>query len=291
MKKQFDVLIDSCCDLPYEIIEKNDINMVSMLIHLNHKEYIDDLGKTFDYTWFMEQVKQGEMPTTSQINIGTYLEMFKAYIDSETPLLYVSFSSALSGSYRNAVSAVRILSEEHENVPITVVDTKAASLGEGLLVKGVIDLRNAGESLETTLDWLDVNGPKLHSWVTVNDLSHLERGGRISKATAAIGGLVKIKPIINVSPDGKLVNVGKVRGRRKALEKIVDETVRTIEHSEEQTLLVAYAGDLEAAETIKDLLLSKLTVKEVILYPMGPTIATHTGYGAMAIFSFGVDRK
>jgi DegV family protein with EDD domain len=126
--------------------------------------------------------------------------------------------------------------------------------------------------------------------VTVNDLNHLERGGRISKTSAAIGSLVKIKPIINVDKNGKLVNVGKTRGRNKSLEKIVSETKRTIENSEEQTLLVAYAGDLEAAEHVKELIEKNIPVKGIELLPMGPTIASHTGYGAIAIFSYGINK-
>ena len=290
MTEKFDLLVDSCCDLPFEYLESNNIKLVSMMINLNHKEYVDDLGKTFDYNWFMEQLKQGEMPSTSQINIGTYTEVFSGYIDSPKPLLYLAFSSELSGSQRNAFSALRLLEEEGHQVNVRIVDSKAASLGEGLLITEVINQRNAEKSLEEVLEWLESNINKVHSWVTVNDLNHLERGGRISKTTAAIGSLVKIKPIINVSPEGKLVNVGKTRGRHKSLEKIVSETKRTILNSETQTLLVAYAGDLEAGEEVKRLLEEHIAVKEVKLLPMGPTIASHTGYGAIAIFSFGVDK-
>ena len=150
--------------------------------------------------------------------------------------------------------------------------------------------RNAGKDLADVVTWLEENINKVHSWVTVNDLNHLERGGRISKTSAAIGSLVKIKPIIHVDKNGKLVNIGKTRGRNKSLEKIVAETKRTIVSSEEQTLLVAYAGDLEAAEHVKQLIMESITVRNVELLPMGPTIASHTGYGAIAIFSFGIER-
>lgn len=290
MTNKFDLLVDSCCDLPLSYLKEEDVQLVSMIINLNHKEYIDDLGKTFDYNWFMEQLKSGEMPSTSQINIGTYSEVFKQYINSDKPLLYIAFSSELSGSQRNAFSALRLLEEDNESVHVHIVDSKAACLGEGLLVKEVVNQRNQGKSLEEVLAWLDEAINKVHSWVTVNDLNHLERGGRISKASAAVGSLVKIKPIINVDSTGKLVSVGKTRGRKKALEKIVNETKRTILNSEEQTLLIACAGDLEAGEYVKKLIEETIPVKGVELLPMGPTIASHTGYGAIAIFSFGIDR-
>lgn len=290
MMKKFDLLVDSCCDLPFDYLKENNVELVSMIINLNYKEYVDDLGKTFDYNWFMDQLKLGEMPSTSQINIGAYSEVFKKYINSEIPLLYVAFSSELSGSQRNAYSALRLLEEENESVNIKIIDSKAASLGEGLLVKEMIKQRADGKTIDEAINWLENNINRVHSWVTVNDLNHLERGGRISKTSAAIGSLVKIKPIINVDKNGKLVNVGKTRGRNKSLEKIVSETKRTIENSEEQTLLVAYAGDLEAAEHVKELIEKNISVKGIELLPMGPTIASHTGYGAIAIFSYGINK-
>ena len=290
MMKKFDLLVDSCCDLPFDYLKENNVELVSMIINLNYKEYVDDLGKTFDYNWFMDQLKLGEMPSTSQINIGAYSEVFKKYINSEIPLLYVAFSSELSGSQRNAYSALRLLEEENESVNVKIIDSKAASLGEGLLVKEMIKLREARKTIDEAIEWLENNIKRVHSWVTVNDLNHLERGGRISKTSAAIGSLVKIKPIINVDKSGKLVNVGKTRGRNKSLEKIVSETKRTIENSEEQTLLVAYAGDLEAAEHVKELIEKNIPVKGIELLPMGPTIASHTGYGAIAIFSYGINK-
>ena len=290
MMKKFDLLVDSCCDLPFDYLKENNVELVSMIINLNYKEYVDDLGKTFDYNWFMDQLKLGEMPSTSQINIGAYSEVFKKYINSEIPLLYVAFSSELSGSQRNAYSALRLLEEENESVNVKIIDSKAASLGEGLLVKEMIKQRADGKTIDEAINWLENNINRVHSWVTVNDLNHLERGGRISKTSATIGSLVKIKPIINVDKNGKLVNVGKTRGRNKSLEKIVSETKRTIENSEEQTLLVAYAGDLEAAEHVKELIEKNIPVKGIELLPMGPTIASHTGYGAIAIFSYGINK-
>ncbi|MGX7025301.1 DegV family protein [Vagococcus hydrophili] len=290
MTEKFDLLVDSCCDLPFDYLEQNNVQLVSMIINLTHKEYIDDLGKKFDYNWFMEQLKAEAMPSTSQINIGTYSDVFSQYINAEKPLLYVAFSSELSGSQRNAHSALRLLEEDNDSVSVTVVDSKAASLAEGILIKEVIKQRNEGKSLEEVLAWLDENINRVHAWVTVNDLNHLERGGRISKTSAAIGSLVKIKPIINIDETGKLVNVGKTRGRKKSLDKIVSETKRTILNSEEQTILIAYAGDLEAAEYTKQLIEETIPVKAVELLPMGPTIASHTGYGAIAIFSFGIEK-
>ncbi|MBO0470370.1 DegV family protein [Enterococcus sp. DIV0242_7C1] len=286
----FKIMTDSCCDLPYTYLEANDVDFISMTIQLNGKELVDDLGKTFDYDWFLQEIKTGGMPTTSQVNVGRYIEFFRPFVEKQVPILYLAFSSGLSGSYQSAKQAVEILKEEFEEAEIYVIDTKAASLGEGLLVSEVIDLKQAGHSLEEILLWLSENKMTVHSWVTVDDLKHLERGGRISKAAAAIGGLMNVKPIIVVDAQGKLQNIGKVRGRGKALKKLADETAQGMIDPINQRLFIAYAGDLESAEKVKALIEAQVQVKEIRLHPLGPTITSHTGNGCIAVFSRGKKR-
>lgn len=290
MNKNFDLLADSCCDLPVSLLEEQDVQFVSMTVQMGGKEYRDDLGKTFDYQEFVKRLKSGEMATTSQINIGTYLEAFKPYVDQEQPLLYLSFSSGLSGSYQNAISAVNLLKEDYQNVPITVVDTKAASLGLGLIVKCVSELRLAGGTLEETLEWLDNHLDNVQSWVTVDNLEHLERGGRISKTSAAIGGLMKINPIIHVNDEGKLINVGKARGRHRAISKIILEMQKHATTGDHSLIYVVHADDLESALKTKELLEQEYPTSDIQIYPMGPTIMSHTGTGTLAIFTFGDKR-
>lgn len=286
----FKLMTDSCCDLPYTYLEANDVDFISMTIQLNGKELVDDLGKTFDYNWFLQEIKTGGMPTTSQVNVGRYVEFFRPFVEKKTSILYLAFSSGLSGSYQSAMQAVDILKEEYADTEIYVIDTKAASLGEGLLVSEVIQLKEEGHSLEDILLWLSENKMTVHSWVTVDDLKHLERGGRISKAAAAIGSLMNVKPIIVVDKQGKLQNISKVRGRGKALKKLADETVQGMVEPLKQTIFIAYAGDIESAEKVKALIEKKIEVKEIRLHPLGPTITSHTGNGCIAVFSRGKKR-
>ncbi|MCZ4406595.1 DegV family protein [Enterococcus lactis] len=285
----YQIVTDSCCDLPYHVLAEEKIDFLSMNLQLNDQELVDDLGKTFNYDRYMNQLKNGAMPTTSQINVGRYLEFFRSYAEKQIPVLYVAFSSGLSGSYSSALQAVELLKEEYEVPEIYVFDTKAASIGEGLLVLEAARLKKK-EKYRRNLRVAGKNYLKVHSWVTVDDLKYLERGGRISKASATLGSLLSVKPIITVDKEGRLTNVDKVRGRNKSIQTIVNETVKTIVAPLDQIVYVAYAGDLESAEKAKRLLEEQIKMKDVKLYPLGPTIASHTGYGCIAIFSMGISR-
>ncbi len=286
----YQLVTDSCCDLPYTYLKEKDVPFISMSIQIDGKEYIDDLGKTFNYEAFLQEIKNGSMPTTSQVNVGRYSEFFRTFVEQGIPVVYLAFSSGLSGSYQSAVQAVALLKEEYEAVEIYVIDTKAASLGQGMLVREAIRLKEAGHSVAEVVAFIEDKKMNVHSWVMVDDLKHLERGGRISKTAAAIGGLINIKPIIRVDVEGKLQAVGKARGRNKALSKVAAETVQGLVNPTEQTLLIAYAGTKEDAEKVQEMILKDSPVKDILLYPLGPTITSHTGYGCIAVFSFGNKR-
>ncbi|MGY3777572.1 DegV family protein [Isobaculum melis] len=286
----FKMITDSCCDLPASFLAEHDIDIVSMIVTMDNKEYIDDMGKTFDVEWFYQQLKEGKQASTSQINLGTYYETFKPYVEQKMPVLYLAFSSALSGSYNNALAAVQMLKDEFDQVDVVVLDTKAACLGEGMLVYEAALMKAAGKSREEVMDWLAENAGKVHSWVTVDDLNHLERGGRISKTAAAVGSLLNVKPIIVVDKEGALISVGKARGRKKSIETLIKNTIDGIVDSEKQTLFVGHVGVPEDGEYIKERLAEALKVKEIIVLGFGPTIAAHTGFGSLAVFSFGKER-
>lgn len=287
----FQIVTDSCCDIPFQFLDEAGIAFIPMLVEINGQEYKDDLGKTFDVDFFYEALKDKQMPTTSQINVGRYLEFFEPYAQKGIPVIYLSFSSGLSGSYNSALQAVAVLKEDYPQAEVAVVDTLAASLGQGLLVLGAKKQQAAGKSFTEVIAWVEEQKMLLQSWVTVDDLKHLERGGRISKSEAALGGLLKVKPIIHVDKNGKLQNVDKVRGRNKSLQKIVDETLAHLTSRQEQIVYIAYFGDVAAAETVLAAITAEVDIEDVACLPLGPTISAHTGLGCVAIFTFGKNRN
>jgi EDD domain protein, DegV family len=283
----FQIITDACCDLPADVLDKEKIAYIPMVLELEGKEYIDDLGQTFDYQWFLEVLKENKQPATTQINVGQYAEWFRPYVEQGIPLLYVGFSSGLSGSYNSSLQAVALLKEEYEHVDIYCVDTKNASLGTGMLVMQAAALQKAGKTIQETVAWLEQYKMHLRSWVTVNDLKHLERGGRISKAAAAFGSLLSVKPIIYVDTEGHLENVDKVRGRNKAIHKIVAETTNDLDLSLINHFYVAHSGDDEVVTKVVKQLQEAYPETPISQFPLGPTIASHTGYGCIALFSMG----
>ncbi|MGX7195912.1 DegV family protein [Enterococcus olivae] len=287
----FRIITDACCDLPAKVLDQAEVAYIPMMLDLEGKEYIDDLAQTFDYPWFLEQLKENKQPTTSQINVGRYMEYFRPYVEKGTPLLYVGFSSSLSGSYSSSLQAVELLKEEYPEAEIHCVDTKAASLGVGMLALQAAALQKEGKTLSEIVEWLETYKGHLRSWVTVNDLKHLERGGRISKTAAAIGGLLSVKPIINVDAEGRLQNVDKVRGRNKAIQKVISETNTDIDLSIVNHLYVAHSGDDETAVKVVEQLAATYPDTPVTRFPLGPTIASHTGYGCIALFSMGSSER
>lgn len=286
----YQLLTDSACDLPLDIIKEHDIDVLHFTVSMGGEEMVDDLGEIFNKEDYFNRLKEGETASTSQINTHTYLEKFKEYVEKGIPVLYLGLSSGLSGSYSSAMQALQILKEDVDDPQITIVDTQAACLGEGLLVYEAAQRKAAGASLEEVAGWVEENKGNLHSWVTVDDIKHLQRGGRISGTQAMIGSLLNVKPIIVMNKDGKLVPEGKVRGRKKALNYLVEKTAEGISNPEDQTLFIGHVGTPEDADYVKTQLINKLPVKDILVSTYGPSIASHTGFGSIAVFSFGPER-
>ena len=280
----FKILTDSTADLPESWTQEHDVQVLGLTIQLDGQTYETVGPDKLTSEQLLAKMESGSKPTTSQINVGQFEDVFRQYAQEGTAVLYVAFASALSGTYQSAVMAREMVLEDYPEAIITILDTKAASMGEGLLVMKAVEARAAGQSLEQTEDLLQSLVPRVKTYFLVDDLNHLMRGGRISKAAALMGSLVNIKPIIAVTSDGSLDSVAKVRGKKKAQAEVVRMTLETIS---DPRVVVAYAGEKEVAENVKEQLLASGQVTEVLILPLGPVISTHTGPGTLGLFSIG----
>jgi DegV family protein with EDD domain len=287
----YNILIDSCADLPMEYVRKNNIPFVSLTCNLKGGSFKDDFGQSMDYKSFYDDVRKGELPTTSQVNVYEFEEIFKKYASEGCSLIYISLSSALSGTYNSACIAREAVIEEHPNADITVIDSKSVSLGEGLLVYSAFEMMKSGASKEEVISWVENNKLKVNHWFTVNDLNHLKRGGRLSATSAVIGTLLDIKPILHINDEGKLIPTAKVKGRKKSIRTLAEKLKDKIVNSEGQTIFISHGDCLEDAELLKDLISEEIKVKDFIISNIGPVVGSHAGPGTVALFFIGGNRN
>ena len=279
----FKILTDSTTDLSEKWAAEHDVTILSLTIQLDGVTYETVGENKLTSKTLLEKMKAGSQPTTSQINVGQFEDVFREYAKAGTPLLYVAFASLLSGTYQSAVMARDIVLEDYPQAVIEILESRAASMGEGLLVMKAVEARSEGKSLTETLNILLALRPKVQTYFLVDDLNHLVRGGRISKTAALMGSLVNIKPIIAVQADGSLKPIAKVRGKKKAQA----ECVRMLlENIADARVVIAHADADQDAENLKEQLLADGRVKEVLIEPLGPVIATHVGPGTLALFGF-----
>lgn len=278
------IFTDSCCDLSIDYVRENNIEVMPLTVNINSTYVSDDLGQTIKHKDFYDSIRNGEMPSTSTVNTFAFEEKFKEYTKKGYSIIYIGFSSALSGCVNSANIAKGIVEEEMEDADITVVDTKSASLGLGLLVYRASDMLKNGDSKEVIINWLEENKLKVNHWFTVDDLNHLKRGGRVSSTAAAIGTILSIKPIMNVSDEGKLTPITKVKGRKKSIKHLEEMLKEKIVNPEEQTVFISHGDCLDEAEKLRDMIIENNKVKDVIINYVGPTIGSHSGPGTLALF-------
>lgn len=284
------IITDSCCDLPVDYIIENNIPVLSLTFHFKGKDYKDDFGKSMEYKTFYDDVRKGEMSNTSQVNAFTFEETFNKYISQGYSIIYIAFSSALSGTYNSSLIARQNILEENKNADISIVDSKSASMGQGLLVYYANEMLKKGASKEEIVNWLESNKLKVNHWFTVDDLNHLKRGGRVSAASAVIGTILDIKPILHVNYEGKLIPLSKVKGRKKSIKILAEELKNRIINPEEQTIFISHGDSLEDAMLLKRLILEEVKVKNVIVNYIGPVIGSHSGPGTIALFFIAESR-
>lgn len=283
----FKIITDSTCDLPKDYYKEHDLGVVHLSCLLDGVTYNNK--NELDVYEFYKKMRNGSMPTTSQVNPEEAKEEMMKYIKEGREILYIAFSSGLSGSYQSAKIAADEILEDNPDAKIVVLDSLCASLGEGLMVHKAVQMRDAGCSLAETADYLQKHALNMMHLVTVDDLNHLYRGGRVSKATALVGTAIGIKPILHVNNEGKLINIAKSRGRKKSLLTLVDMMAERIgSFKDKNDIIFISHGDCEKdAQIVADEIKKRFGYNSFLLNHIGPVIGSHAGPGTVALFFWG----
>lgn len=284
----YQIITDSACDFPTPMYEQLNLTMLPLTITFRgvsaDDRNDDSLKEVYD------GLRNGEVATTAAVNPQSWDGAMRPHLQNGKDVLVLAFSSGLSTTYQSAVIAAEELKEEFPERKIIVVDTLCASLGQGLLVWYACKLRDQGKSLEEVSAWVEENKFHLCHWFTVDDLHFLKRGGRISAATAVVGTMLAIKPVLHVDNEGHLINMAKARGRSGSLKALVDHMAQTATHPEDQVVFISHGDCLEDARKVGDMIQQRLGVRKVMYNTIGPVIGAHAGPGTVALFFLGTER-
>ena len=278
----YKIITDSCCDLPAQMYEELNVSVVALSVTIKGEtinNYTEERLKEI-----YAALREKEHATTAAANPQDWENAIAPSLEQGMDALVLAFSSGLSTTYQSAVIAAEELMERYPGRTVKVVDTLAASMGQGLFVYYACKKRDAGMSLEDLTAWCEENKHHIAHWVTVDDLFHLKRGGRVSAATAVAGTMLQIKPIIHVDNEGRLINVGKARGRKAALQTLAKKMAETQIVGENDTIFISHGDCVEDAEALGEMLKEMCDVKEVVIHYIGAVIGSHAGPGTIALF-------
>ena len=285
------LLTDSSADLSQQLVEELGVEVLPLCFTMGDKTYRNwPDNREMDPEEFYRMLREGGMATTSAVNVGDYTEALTPFLEAGKDVLVLAFSSGLSATCNSARIAAQELSEQYPQRRVRVVDTLCASLGQGLLVWHAARLKQAGKSLDEVGDWAEENKLHLCHWFTVSDLHFLKRGGRISSATAVLGTMLSIKPVMHVDDEGHLIKVGTARGRGASLKALVDHMTETADDPGNQVVFISHGGCLEDARKVAEDVKARFGTKEVVINYVGPVIGAHSGPGTVALFFLGSKR-
>ena len=286
--RNYQILTDNMADLPEEWLKEHQIETISLTYTIDDQTYDSSNGLSPEE--FYERIRKGAMPVTSQINEKTAETEFKKILANGKDVLYLAFSSGLSGTYQSAMSAKKILDSKGHDGKIVVIDTLSASLGEGLLVYYADKNQRAGMSLEENAAWIEEHKLHLVHLFTVNDLFHLQRGGRVSKAAAVFGSMLSVKPVMHMDDEGHLTVTGKARGRKKSLQCLIENMHAQIGDYKNEVFFISHSDCYEEAKEVAEQIQKEFGIPAYLINWVGPTIGAHTGIGTVALFFLG-DRR
>ncbi len=284
----FQIITDSCCDFSQSIYEKQQLVSVPLTVHFRDTVSQDKNDDSLKQLY--GALRKGEAAKTSAVNPDTWRAAMEAVLEQGLDALVLAFSSGLSTTYQSAVIAANELLEKYPQRQIRVVDTLSASLGQGLLAWYACKKRDEGLTLKETASWVEENKLHLCHWFTVDDLMYLKRGGRISAATAVMGTMLGIKPVLHMDDEGHLVNVSKARGRKASIEALAKKAAELGAGYDNSTMFISHGDCLEDARYLAALLKKNCGVQEVYINYVGAVIGSHSGPGTLALFFMGKHR-
>lgn len=287
---EYVITTDNGSDLPESYFAEHYVGCTYLSYSMDGKNY--DHDNFLPVEEFYDRVRKGAMPTTAQVNPEAARALIEPYLKEGKDVLHISFSSGLSGSYNSVRIAGEDLQQEYPDRKIIVLDSLAASLGQGMIVYLAQQQKEAGKSIEEVAQWVVDHRLNVVHVFTVDDLNHLHRGGRVSKTTAVVGGVLNIKPVLHVDNEGKLIAVGKVRGRKKSLLALVDmmeEKIGSYKNSCD-TIFVSHGDCEKDAQFVVDKIKEKYQIKTVMVDFVGSVIGAHSGPGTVALFFLGDER-
>ena len=282
------IITDTCCDFPAQMYHDLDLSVVALTVN-----YKGESVSAYSESWLQNMfagLRSGENATTSAANPQDWQNAIEPVLQSGQDALVLAFSSGLSTTYQSAVIAAEELLAKYPDRKINVVDTLCASLGQGLFVYYACKKRDEGLSLEDLTAWCEKTKFNLCHWFTVDDLMYLKRGGRVSAATALVGTMLQIKPVLHVDDEGHLINVSKVRGRKASIEALAKKMGETGLPGENDTVFICHGDCLDDAKYLEQLVKERYGVKDVLIYYVGAVIGSHSGPGTLALFYLGEHR-
>lgn len=289
--KDFLIMTDSCCDLPIEYVNEKHLHYVSLTCNFDGVEYKDNFGQTQSYKDFFNGLRQGIIPKTSQPSSQAFYNKFEEIIKQGKDIIYLCVSSGLSGTFNGANVAKDMVLEEYSEANIHIIDCLTASLGQGLLVMNAVQMKEEGKLKEEIITYLEEVKQKLNTYILVDDLSYLKRGGRISSAAATIGMVLHVKPILTLNHEGRVMPILKVKGRKKSIVKLIEIAKERIKNAKDEIITICHGDCLEEATKLKERLMEEIGPRDIVVNYIGNTVGAYSGAGALAVFFFGEERQ
>ncbi len=285
----FKIITDSSANLTNELIEKFSLDIISLKYYINGEEFESYIpGKETDLKAFYKRIADKEKATTSLVGVDTFKKVFTEKLSEGGDVMYIGFSSGLSGTLQSAKIAAEDVLKSFPQQKLVVIDSLCAALGQGLFVYYICKLREQGKSIEECAKWAEENRLHICHWFTVDDLMYLKRGGRLSATSAILGTILGIKPVLHMDDDGKLAVVSKARGRKAALDALIKHMDDTAINLKDQYVFISHGDCIEDAQYVADKIKGK--VSNVLINTLEPVIGCHSGPGTLALFFLGTKR-